>query len=130
MTLNHNADRAGETGATPRRWADAERETADRARQAAEALFRPKPPVAEPAASAAPPPEAAPAAAKPRVLRALRPAPTEPEASAEPVPSRRRIPETHFSRIRAWLKYGMTVRQVAEVYGVAASDIERLVQDT
>lgn len=130
MTLNHNADRAGETGATPRRWADAERETADRARQAAEALFKPKPQIAAPPAGAVPPTEAAPAAVKPRVLRVVRSPPAVPEATAEPAPAGRLVPESHFPRIRAWLKYGMTVRQVAEVYGVAASDIERLVQSS
>lgn len=133
MTENHHADRAGETGAAPRRWADAERETVDRARQAAEALFRPKPQIAEPAAGAPPSAEAAPAPSKPRVLRAISAAPAEPVAPAapeSPAASHRRIPESHFSRIRTWLKYGMTVRQVAEVYGVAASDIERLVQNS
>ena len=29
-------------------------------------------------------------------------------------------------RIRAWVKYGMTAAQVAQVYGVAVSEIERI----
>jgi transcriptional regulator with XRE-family HTH domain len=33
-----------------------------------------------------------------------------------------------LSRIRAWLKYGMTAAQVAEVCGVSPSEIERILR--
>ncbi len=104
------------------------REPGTSARQAAEALFAPKPQRAEP-----PVREPAPtseAIRKPRVLTiaAVTPVPQdEPAASSlagrprEPV-----IPTAHIARIRAWLKYGMTTAQVAEMYGVAAGEVERL----
>jgi hypothetical protein len=34
----------------------------------------------------------------------------------------------HLPRIRTWVRYGMTARQVAEVYGVAVGEIERIVR--
>jgi hypothetical protein len=36
------------------------------------------------------------------------------------------IPVSQFDRIRTWVKYGMTAPQVAQVYGVAVEDIERI----
>jgi len=41
---------------------------------------------------------------------------------------RQQIPKSHSARIRAWLKYGLTPRQAAEIYGVAVSDIEHILQ--
>jgi hypothetical protein len=38
----------------------------------------------------------------------------------------RQIPRSHHARIRTWVNYGMTVPQVAEVYGVAVGVIERI----
>src|ERR1043166_2026516 len=38
------------------------------------------------------------------------------------------IPERDLSRIRTWLKYGMTVRQAANVCSVSTSEIERVLQ--
>jgi hypothetical protein len=89
-----------------------DRERRARARLAAEALFKSKPPV-----SISPIPEtaaASQAARKPRVLQVV---------SAPPPPE---IPRSQFVRIQTWVKYGMTVAQVAQVYGVAAGDIERV----
>ena len=40
----------------------------------------------------------------------------------------REIPRSKFARIRGLVKYGMTVSQVAEVYGAAVGDIERIIQ--
>jgi hypothetical protein len=40
----------------------------------------------------------------------------------------REIPAAHFACIRAWVRYGMTASQVAEVYGVAVSEIERILK--
>jgi hypothetical protein len=59
-----------------------------------------------------------------------------PDARAEPVdpagfsepPMTREIPRSEFARIRAWMKYGMTVAQVAGVYGVAVGAIERILR--
>jgi hypothetical protein len=36
------------------------------------------------------------------------------------------IPRSHFPRIRTWVKYGMTITQVAEVYGADIGEIERI----
>jgi hypothetical protein len=36
------------------------------------------------------------------------------------------IPPSELPRIKAWLKYGMTIAQVTQVYGVAVGVIERL----
>ncbi len=56
--------------------------------------------------------------------------------SAEPKPIRRRqavkretrhIPASQFGRVRALASYGMTQAQVAELYGVGISEIERIV---
>ena len=40
----------------------------------------------------------------------------------------REIPRSQFARIRTWLNYGMTVAQVAEVYGAAVGEIERILR--
>jgi hypothetical protein len=121
------------TAAQQQRHQHAEDQQVIRAREAAEALFKPKPQVsAPPAAETAPPAE--PAVRKPRVLGIL--PPTEVDHEAAPIaptpPAPRSTPQTipakHLSRIRTWLRYGMTVPQVAALYGVAASDIERALQ--
>jgi hypothetical protein len=100
------------------------------ARQAAEALFAPKPKRVEaPVREAAPSSEAV---RKPRVLTIASPAlvaraepasPTRAEPTKKPV-----IPAAHAARIRAWMKYGMTAAQVAEMYGVAAGEVERVLR--
>ena len=60
----------------------------------------------------------------------------KPDAPAEPKPSRRQaairgeprgIPPSQFGRVRALARYGMTRTQVAELYGVAVDEIERIV---
>jgi hypothetical protein len=97
-----------------------------RARQAAEALFTSKPPVSRPSV-----PDAASAdlsQRKPRVLRIVSPPAIRLEGvkapvSREPQPA---IPPSHFSRIRTLVKYGMTITQVAEVYGADIGEIERI----
>lgn len=109
-----------------------DREQITRARQAAEALFRSKPPVSGPSSV----PASAPAdqsARKPRVLRIISPAvPIRHEALEVPVATEpqtaREIPRSQFVRIRTLVKYGMTVAQVAKVYGVAASEIARILR--
>jgi hypothetical protein len=66
------------------------------------------------------------------VLKALSPAPVRPEEGKSPVESEQpitpAIPSSQFGRIRAWAKYGMTVAQVAGIYGVAVDVIERILR--
>lgn len=49
--------------------------------------------------------------------------------TAEPQPNPQ-IPRSQFSRIRSWVEYGMTVRQVAEHYGVEIDEIRRIVRNS
>jgi hypothetical protein len=58
------------------------------------------------------------------------------EPAAEPKQIRRtaairreacEIPASQFGRVRALTKYGMTQAQVAELYGVTAHEIERII---
>lgn len=109
-----------------------DRERITRARQAAEALFTVKPPVCEPSV-----PDSAPgnqSARKPRVLRIVSPAvrgrheQLETPVSCEPQ-TPRQIPRSQFVRIRTLVKYGMTVGQVAEVYGVPIAEIARVLRE-
>jgi hypothetical protein len=39
-----------------------------------------------------------------------------------------KIARSQFARIRILVRYGMTVRQVAEVYGVDLGEIERILR--
>jgi hypothetical protein len=97
-----------------------------RAREAAEALFAPKRQISEQTATENPPLIGA-STRKPRVLR-VEPAPIHHERVTAPVrpepQTRREIPKSHFARIRTWLTYGMTVSQVAELYGVPVEQVE------
>jgi hypothetical protein len=101
-----------------------------RARQAAEALFAPKPQVTGPLVSN-PLPSADQSARKPRVLATSPPpAPLEVKEVGTPVNPEQQvkpeIPVSKFSHIRTLVRYGMTVSQVAEVYGVAVGAIQRV----
>jgi hypothetical protein len=100
------------------------------AREAAEALFAPKRPIAQSFAAENLPP-ASPPAHKPRVLSAsplsISLENAEPAIRPEP-PIRSSITQSQVARIRTWLKYGMTVRQVAELTGVDANEIECVLQ--
>ena len=110
---------------------DDDRERITSARQAAEALFTPKPRAVEPSASD-PAPSAERPARKPRVLAILSPAPLRNEEVAAPVDpeprTTRHIPRSHHARIQTWVNYGLTISQVAEVYGVAVGVIERILR--
>jgi hypothetical protein len=107
-----------------------DRERIASARQTAEALFTPKRQPVEPSVSDFAPSAARPAR-KPRVLAILSPAPVrdkEVPAPVDPEPrTTRQIPRSHHARIRTWVNYGLTIPQVAEVYGVAVGVIERIV---
>ena len=91
-----------------------------RARQAAEALFATRRQVTPQSV-----PDSVPLARrKPRVLRALAPAPVSPEERKPPIGSEQRVtpePGSQFVRIPA---------QVAAVYGVAVDVIERILAQT
>ena len=107
-----------------------DRQQVESARRAAEALFAPKRPAIEapyPALSADQLPR------KPRILSATEMQPPQidkgkPVVEPELTVPRRQIPTSHVARIRTWLKYGMTVRQAADVYGVSVDDIESIRQ--
>lgn len=38
------------------------------------------------------------------------------------------IPASQAARIRAWVKYGMTVREVAEIYRVPVGEVQRVLR--
>ena len=107
-----------------------DRQQITRAREAAEALFRPKRQVIEPSVPETPP-AAASSARKPRVLAIASPAPVHVERQA-PVSVKQRmtpeIPRSQFDRVRTWVKYGMTAPQVAEGCGVAIGEVERILR--
>jgi hypothetical protein len=104
-----------------------------RARQAAEALFTSKPPPVSTPTIPASLTTTDRSTRKPRVLPILSPAapvrPEERETPAAPEPqTTREIPRSQFVRIRTLAKYGMSVAQVAKVYGVAADEIARILR--
>lgn len=108
-----------------------DRERITSARRAAEALFTPKRQPDEPSVSD-PVPSVERPARKPRVLAILSPAPVRNKEVAAPVNpeprTTRQIPRSHHARIRTWVNYGMTIPQVAEVYGVAVGVVERILR--
>ena len=97
------------------------------ARQAAEALFTPKPEVTEQPVSDS---SLSRKARKPRVLPILSRAPIRQQtvdAPATPQPvTAPNIPAKERARLRTLLKYGMTISQVADVYRVPVETIERI----
>jgi hypothetical protein len=109
-----------------------DRERTASARRVAEALFTPKPQPAEPSVSDGVPSAEHPAR-KPRVLPILSQAPVHNEEVAAPVDpeprTARQIPRSHHARIRTWVQYGLTIPQVARVYGVAVGVIGRILRE-
>jgi hypothetical protein len=106
----------------------------NRARQAAEALFAPKRSIGDdtrPKSTG----RAQQDQRKPRILSAVReqqPA-ARVEATKRPLQRetrtpRKQVPASHLERLRTWVKYGMTIPQAADVYGVSQSEIERIMQ--
>ena len=72
---------------------------------------------------------------KPRILKALPPASSRHDQAEAPTGAEdervsTEIPTLQFARIRAWVEYGMTVAQVAAIYGVAVDVIERILRQT
>ena len=113
------------------------------ARQAAEALFRPKPQVA-PAEAPTLPAATSPTSTEPNAPRKPRifcatpandPPAHEPKApvgsaAQQGTDTRRKvqkIPKSAHGRIKILTTHGMTVEDVAELYGVPVSDIARIV---
>ncbi len=107
-----------------------DRERLSKARQAAEALFTSQSPVSEPSGPDSPPADQS--ARKPRVLAIAPMASVRRDDIETPVipepQATRAIARPQFARIRTLVKYGMTVAQVAEVYGVAVSEIEHILR--
>ena len=99
------------------------------ARQAAEALFTPKPEVTNHSVSD---PSLPAQARKPRVLPILSPAPIRQETVNAPAtsqaPTAPDTPAKKAARVRTLMKYGMTVSQVAEIYRVPVEMIERMLR--
>ena len=96
------------------------------ARKAAEALFMARPKFPEELT-----PEASAPARKPRVLPIV-PAARAHDEELEPSSPKQtpKIARPQFARIRTLVRYGMTARQVAEVYGVPLGEIERILRVT
>ena len=100
-------------------------------RQAAEALFKPT--------IDAPPPTDEPSHRKPRILPASPAVPARAEADTLAIPQTKRqigsggedateIPTSEYGRVRVLAEYGMTLRQVAELYAVPLSEVARIVR--
>ena len=101
------------------------------ARQAAEALFTPKPEVTDHSVSE---PSLPAQARKPRVLPILSSAPIRQETVNAPAtsqaPTAPDTPAKKAARVRTLVKYGMTVSQVADVFDMPVETIERILQKT
>ncbi len=89
------------------------------ARASAEALFTPKPSPSEHVAEANSPLEAE---RKPRVLSAVMPTGKEAKPNVETKPG---IPTSDVARVRTWVQYGIKLRDIAAMYGIAADDVRQ-----
>jgi len=103
----------------------------ERLAKAAEALFKPKQQVTEQTIREGAEPTAK-SARKPRILPILPKPFVHHEAHEELRNAKQqmtaKIARSQFARIRTLVKYGMTARQVAELYGVADGEIERILR--
>jgi len=125
--------RGGDTAHQHRNSAD-DRERLSSARQAAEALFTPNREITQQSiqeGTAA----AGESARKPRVLAISPPVPAGHEEVEAPIsPNQQKITpkieRSQMARVRTLVRYGMTARQVAEVYGVDVDEINRIVRRT
>jgi hypothetical protein len=121
------------------------REKISRARQAAEDLFKPGQANAAAEVTRLAPNGGAPVEQQqrrqPRIFTIPSRLPPSPEVeapvAAEPEPIRRRavarrptvtVPPSQIGRVRALATYGMTPVQVAELYGVTADEIDRILK--
>lgn len=142
----------------PNDWQTADRDQINKARRAAEDLFRPKQPTERippvntssdaPLATGTPAGET-PTPRKPRIIAipaivpmseyqsepaTPEPAPTPTVVRREPKPAKAavkkratKIPPKQYGRIQALASYGMTLTEVAELYGVPEAEIERII---
>lgn len=112
MIGNHPPRRPvyGRDHAAARTPGDRERRT--QARQAAEALFAQEPMATDPEVPLSPSAQAE------RI-----------DAAARRDAGSRKIPTAHAARIRTWVKYGMTISQVAELYGADDAEIKRILRE-
>jgi hypothetical protein len=137
MPQNKHSDRLDYADVKFHRSAPIDHADLDRARKAAEALFGPKRPIEDyttPNATGSSQQNAR----KPRILGAVRgqlsviqaahQEPTMPPLQRKTQAPQKRVPVSHLTRLRMWLKYGMTIRQAADMYRVSVSEIERIVQ--
>src|ERR1700759_1740861 len=111
------------------RFRSGDREQIMRARQAAEALFTSKQGIAEqPAPSAAQEPKSR----KPRVLPILASAPIRQEVANMSVspesPTTPEIPIKKPAHLRTLVKYGMSISQIADLYGVPVETIRAMLR--
>jgi hypothetical protein len=121
MIGNRPPRRSGSGSKGPDRPFRDDREQKAQARQAAEALFAPKPPPP----SVDEPPAGQPGR-QPRILKPAPPAAHEPTHAAATSEAVAAISPPHVARIRAWMKYGMTIAQIADTYRVPITEIKRL----
>ncbi len=119
--------RSGVTAHQP----DARGDDRERLTRAAEALFTPKQQVPEQSTKGGTVRAGEPVR-KPRVLPTLPKAAVHQEELEAPISPRpettAKIARPQFARIRTLVRYGMTARQVAEVYGVSVGEIERILR--
>jgi hypothetical protein len=132
-------------------WQSAEdrnsREKIDRARQAAEQLFKPAQrtagadlPVSAQNGPNGPVSSEQPPRRQPRIFvtapRVPMNAPVQSAVKAAPIARKtvtrraRTVPPAQIGRVRALATYGMTPAQVAELYGVTVGEIERIIRGT
>jgi hypothetical protein len=120
MIENHPPRRPGYGRESSGRPYPDDRERMSRARQTAEALFAAKPPVTEKPSSDDQPDR------QPRLLETALPAPVPCEVIEVSISPEPPIPAAQVARIRTWVKYGMTLAQVAEVYKIPLAEITRI----
>lgn len=122
------------------------REKIDRARQAAEQLFKPAQrtaganlPVSAQSGPNGPVSSEQPPRRQPRIFvtapRVPMNAPVQSAVKAAPIARKtvtrrgaRSVPPAQIGRVRALTTYGMTPAQVAELYGVTVGEIERIIR--
>jgi hypothetical protein len=135
MPENKHSDRLDYAGVKFHRSSPIGHADLNRARKAAEAMFAPKRPIEDhttPNTTGSSQQNAR----KPRILSAVRgQLPVIQAAHWEPTTpplqqktQTQRVPVSHLTRLRTWLKYGMTIRQAADMYRVSVSEIERILQ--
>jgi len=120
------------------------REKIDRARKAAEDLFKPAHPSSDPGPTGQVANDSTPkeqqSRREPRIFTVPPRLPLSPKTdysvAAEPVrrptaakrPAKTAVPPSQIGRVRTLATYGMTPKQVAELYGVSVDEINRILK--